>query len=340
MICTLFFTTNVIVNNLQLNILLDNSVNLEPEVLFQAMRNRCDYLADSYIHTDRFKPLVRRSLKFSPLDLLISKGELAIPYLISQLSSSQTCNLVLGGDFVKYTEYEAYDSKARGKHNNAWPAVETNDLLIDDKRSNRHTVTRGDIAFFAIGQIVNRWYGVIRSYPGAVFYCPISKNSKLQQFVKSDWNGINKESLRKSLETDILHPDSLSRQVSGFQRYRCRFPITARNVALKCLSHSYGKVSDTEPRSGSSSLFNQFGVIASAKIDEACYRMIQSENSFDSSKKEYQLTKIEILYYLVGRSRFRDFAISYAEKMISHGMDSRGLYSMFIMESHKPIKKT
>ena len=338
MFCTLLITTYFTGNTQNLINLLDKSVKLDADILFQAMRNRCDYLPDGYTITDRFKPIVKKTGTLDSLEVLISKGEFAIPYLISQLSNDQPSNLVLGSDFVKYIEYEAYDSKARQKTGNAWPAVETNDLLIDSKGPARHTISRGDIAFFVIGQIVNRWYGVIRSYPGVIFYCPIAKNSMIQKQVKSDWLGISSESLRKSLEIDSLHPDSLSRQIFGFQRYRCQFPKSVNSLAVKCLRHSYGKASDIEPKAGPFSLISQFAPIASGQIDVDLHRMIQSDKLFDKTRKEYQFTELEILYYLVARDGYHQFALSFAQKVIASGGDSSGLYRIFLIESKKANK--
>jgi hypothetical protein len=296
-------------------------------------------LADGYEFADEFRldTLARRKTSATSLDTLISLGSEAVPYLVSQLSSKEPTNLKIGetADVVS-VKYEFYDPKARQADTEAWSVV-TNEFIMKAPQY-KHTVTRGDVAFFALGQITNRWYGILGGNPALNLFCSSSDHPEVQKSAKDDWEKLTSEELKALLRQDVLRPDSYARQVFGFARYRTYFPNDAADLAIDCLRTSYGKWAKGEPSAEPRSFILELQPIASPVLDEECQRILMRTDKENGYLSEYELTKYEVILYLRSRPNYMPVCLNYAQEVVKKKSDKYGYFKRFLENYGK--KKT
>lgn len=315
----------------QVSELLDAAVAQPGSELSKQISTKGRFLADGYEFADEFRSdtLVRRKSSLSSLDLLISRGADAVPYLISQLSSNQPTNLKIGEtpDVVS-VGYEFYDPKVRQPETDYW-AVVTNEFLMKAPQY-KHTITRGDLAFFALGQITNRWYGILGGNPALNLFSSASDHVDLQKTAKDDWEKLGSEDLKGLLRKDVLRPDSFARQVFGFARYRTYFPGDAAELAIDCFRTAYGKWPKGEPSAEPRSFVLELQPIACPALDEECQRILMRTDKENGYLNEYELTKYEIILYLRSRPGYMPICMKYAQEMVKKKTDKYGYFKRFL----------
>ena len=315
----------------QVSDLLDAAVAQPAEVLSKQLSTKGRFLADGYEFQDEFKSdtLVRRKTPSSSLEQLISRGSDAIPYLISQLSSTEPTKLKFGDNPDNASvAYEFFDPKIRQPDTEAWGVV-TNDFIMKAPQY-KHTITRGDVAFFALGQITNRWYGILGGNPVLTLYCSASDHPKIQSQAAEEWGKITNEDLKVSIKNDVLHPDSYARQVFGFQRFRTYWPGEAAELAMDCLRNSYGRRPKGEPSAEPLSFILELQTVANRDFDEEAQRILMRDKLSNGYLDEYDLTKYEFVLYLRQRPDFFPVAMNYATEQVKTKKDRYGLFKRFI----------
>lgn len=328
---TLAFSLLLAVSRSQASDLLDAAVAQPANVIAAQLSTKGRFLADAYDFADDFKAdtLARRKSSMSSLDMLISRGADAVPYLISQLSNKEETKLKIGetADVVSVA-YEFYDPMVRQPDTEAW-AVVTNEMIMKATQY-KHTVTRGDIAFFALGQITNRWYGILGGTPNLTLFCSASDHPAIQKSAAEDWEKLSSEDLKASLRKDVLRPDSYARQVFGFARYRTYFPGDAAELAIDCFRTSYGHWAKGEPTAEPRSFLLELQPIACGPLDEELQRILMRTDKENGFLNEYDLTKYEILLYLRSRPGYLPICINYATEMVKKKTDRYGYYKRFL----------
>lgn len=318
--------------------LLDAAVTQPGAELSKQISTKGRFLADGYEFADDFRSdtLARRKSSMTALDMLISRGADAVPYLISQLSSTEPTNLKIGEtpDVVS-VGYQFYDPKVRQPDTEAW-AVVTNEFLMKAPQY-KHTITRGDVAFFALGQITNRWYGILGGNPALNLFCSASDYIDVQKSAKGDWEKVGSEDLKALLRKDVLRPDSYARQVFGFTRYRTYFPGDAAELAIDCFRTSYGKWPKGEPSAEPRSFVLELQPIACPALDEECQRILMRTDKENGYLDEYELTKYEIILYLRSRPGYMSICMKYAQEMVKKKTDKFGYFKRFL-ENYGKIK--
>lgn len=310
--------------------LLDQVVAQPADVIRTQISTKGRYLADAYEFVDEFKTdtLGRRKSNLSPLDLLIARGAEAVPYLVSQLSDSTPTKLVLKGDAsTKFVPYEAYDPLVRQPETDYWNVVTQQD--VEKAGDSVHIVTRGDLAFFALGQIVNRWYGIL--FPGKLtLYCSASDHPAMVKQATADWGKLTIPELRSLLRTDIKKPDSYARMTYGFQRFRSYFPGEASDLAVEALHNTFGRWPKGEPAVEPDSFIIELQPVASWQIDQACYQILSKTDKENGFLSEYGTTKYEVLLYLKDRPNYLSICQKYANEFVKKKQDTYGYYAQFL----------
>ena len=299
--------------------LLADCLKMDSEVLSEHLSSSAAYLADSYsssgLRLDG--PMVKRQETRDSLELLVGRGLAAVPFLLSVLDSQKPSKLSLGSDFVGAIPFDSYDPRFRQGKIDPWPLVEEQDARNAAISKPYYTVRSGDIAFFALGQIVNRWCGDLRCYPGATFYSFHSNDKAFVNKVRNDWKGLSSTGLEQVILSDINHPDSIARQSLAMARYRCMFPDKAEVVAVKYLLAAYGSLPKGRPPGVFPTIFQQIQPIASAKLDKTCYELLLNKKKRATFRPEYKFTETDILDYLALRPSYNGKAIQYAKEAIS-----------------------
>ncbi len=310
--------------------LLDQVAAQPAEIIRGQISTKGQYLADAYEFVDEFKTdtLGRRKSNLSPLDLLISRGAEVVPYLVTQLSNSSPTKLVLKGDAnTKLVPYEAYDPLVRVPDTDYWNVVSQQD--VQKAGNEEHVVTRGDLAFFALGQIVNRWYGIL--FPGKLtLYCSASDHPAIVKQATADWGNLTPTELRSILRTDVKKPDSYARMVYGFQRFRSYFSGEAPDLAVEALHNTYGRWPKGEPSVEPDAFITELQPIANWQIDQVCYQILSKTDKENGFLNEYATTKYEAMLYLKDRPNYLSICQKYATEFVKKKQDTYGYYAQFL----------
>ena len=311
--------------------LLDGCVAQPAEVIAKQISTKGTFLADGYQFADDFKldTLVKRKTPMSAMDSLISRGSEAISYLTTQLASQEPTKLKVGDNpDIASVAYEYYDPKLRQPDTEAWGVV-TNDFIMKAPQY-KHTVSRGDLAFFALGQITNRWYGILGGNIVLHLFCSASDHPGVQKSAIDEWAKVTNEDLKQSIKNDVLHPDSYARQVFGFTRFRTYWPNEAPELAMDCLRNSYGRKPKNEPSAEPLSFILELQTVGSRNFDEEGQRILMRSDLENGYLSDYDLTKYEIILYLRQRPDFLPIAINYATEQVKAKKDKYGLFQRFL----------
>ena len=288
--------------------LLDEVMTLPEEGIVDIFHwNAFTFMADRYEGYFGGKDeYVLKKSKPAAIDLLVARGADAVPYLASQLGSTQPTKAAFGtSPFSSMFLSALYDPKVREVGvDQVFPDGEEQDALL------QHTFCRGDVAFAALGQIVNRWYGRFPAQNTAIGSPP--KLPKLRARAEAEWGHLTREGLREVLRKDMLQPDSDDRMTYALCRYRTYFPEDAVRMAVECLKTSYGK---WDPVGGNGiQFFFQLMPIACAEIDKICYEMLNKSLKQNHFIIDYDGFKIGVLCYLKDRPGYRAKCFEFARK--------------------------
>jgi len=167
---------------------------------------------------------VEQSATAARLKPLIALGPAALPHLIVHLSDAHKTGFTVEhhGDMGGMLWEGQYDSR---------PGELPEELGDQEDKitRQRHTVTVGDLCFYAIGQIVNRDFDPVKPVPTLC----IAINSPtsipaLAARVAKDWSGLTPEAHRDSLLRDFR----AGREGSAMLRLGFYYPTVAEPIAL------------------------------------------------------------------------------------------------------------
>lgn len=309
--------------------LLDLSVKGSYAVIVPDLANRHDLIADVSLYKGRFVNDLLRPTKRTHIGELVGIGYDALPYLLTQVKSKEPTEVRVGDGNQLLFLYDSYDPARRDSGKSYWPSVDAVESTIRRSSDPERTLTRGDLATFAVGQITNRWLGILRIHQHVVYYSPVSgSESKVSRLV-NEWNGITKQKHKESLEYDVLHPDSYAREAYGFQRFRTFYPDEAADLAIKCLTQFYGRALSNEPSAGDRSIFQEMSKVADERVDKLVYTMLTDGRALKLDRQR-PYTTYDMLSYLVDRPGFRDKAIAIAKEKVDRGWDERGRFKSFL----------
>jgi hypothetical protein len=304
--------------------LLDQAVAQPGEIIRSQITTKGTYLGDSYEFVDEFKTdqMGKRKTSLSPLGVLISQGVSVVPYLISQLTRTEPTKLT-----IEAIPYEFYDPKRRQIDTEAWDVV-TADHVAKTPPA-KHTITRGDIAFFALGQILNRWYGILHEGKPTL-YCSASDHPEIQKQATEDWGKLNHDQLENSLAEDVKHPDSYGRMVFGFSRLRNASSEAAIEAGVAALRLSYGRFPIGKPDPFPRTLFTEFQVVGDSRLDQPCHQILNKTDKENGFLDEYDTTKYQIILYLRTRDRYMPLCLNYATEAVKKKQDKYGYFAQFL----------
>lgn len=310
--------------------LLDQVVALPADKIQTQITRKCEYIADEYEFVDEFKTDTlgpRKSLR-NPMENLVALGAGAVPYLTSQLGSKEPSKFIIQADKdSKCVGYEFYDPKTRKPDTDYWDVVTMEQ--VNNAKPFIHPVTRGDLAYYALGQITNRWYGIL--FPGKItLYCSASDNPNIQRQAQEDWGNCTNQTLEISLRSDVRKPDTYARMVYGFQRFRSYFPGASVELAVETLRNTYGRFPKGQPEIEPRTFFIELQPIASYEIDQVIYKYLSQTDSQNGFLSDYELTRQEILLYLKDRRDYKQIAIKYAKDMVKKKEDKFGYVTQFL----------
>ena len=312
--------------------LLADSLKLNPSILLEHLSSSSASLSDKYFAsgTKGDGPMVRRNGSRDSLEALVGKGIGAVPYLLSKLESQNPSLLELGGTFVAAIPFKNHDPRYRKGPVDPWPLVEEDDVSNAANAKTKYRVREGDIALFALGQIVNRWYGILRCYPGATFYSYHSDDKSFVQEVRNEWKALSLAQFEQVILTDIFHPDSYARQSLALAKYRSMFPSKSENIAEKCILNAYGSFPKGRPSGRFPTIFQQIQPIACERLDKVCYKLLLDEKKRSRFGPDYRFTELDILGYLVLRPGYKEKAIDYANAAIAKKGSLASHFSKFL----------
>lgn len=304
--------------------LLDQAIAQPAEVIRTQITTKGGFLADGYEFVDQFKTdqMGKRKSNLGPLETLISQGASVVPYLISQLTRTEPTKLTIDA-----IPYEFYDPKVRQIDTEAWDVVTAEH--VSKNPIAKHTVTRGDLAFFALGQILNRWYGILHEGKPTL-YCSASDHPEIQKQATEDWGKINNDQLKNSLAEDVKHPDSYGRMVFGFSRLRNASPEEAVDAATAAFRLSYGKFPVGKPDPFPRTLFTEFQPVGHYKLDQICQQILDKTDKENGFLDEYDTTRYQVILYLRTRDRYMPLCLKVANEAVKKKQDKYGYFAQFL----------
>ena len=315
--------------------LLDEAVAQPPDLIKAQISTQCRFIADGYEFGDEFKTDVmgRRKTNMTALEQLIARGPDVVPYLTSQLGRKDPTKFTIqGSPDIKAVAYEFYDPKVRQPDVDYWDVVTMEQ--VNKAEQLVQTVTRGDLAYFALGQIVNRWYGIY--FPGKItLFCSASDHPEIQKQAAADWGNLNPTEFEKILRNDVRKPDTYARMTFGFTRYRNYFPGDASELAVQTLRNTYGQFPQGKPDIAPNNFWAQMEPIANKDLDQVAYQQLTRTDKENGFLAEYDTTQYQILLYLKNRKGYEAIAINYAKDFVKKKKDKYGYFARFLQRYGK-----
>lgn len=172
---------------------------------------------------------------------LVRAGAAAVPCLVAHLDDSRKTGLVIshphrgfGGMFFA-DEYDYNRQTSRApiaglNDDDAWRFV---DSLSDVGQE--YVVTVGDLAYVALGQIVNRSFSAVRYQPTAIIIINSPLHSaQLRRAAMIEWGGLSPDQHMAALLRDICFPDDEYRKAGAIERLQYYYPQAAEEALLEC----------------------------------------------------------------------------------------------------------
>jgi|GEM_PF-7124343 len=288
-----------------------------------------DFIGDPFVRkgTFPFESMVRRTDKPSALAQLIAMGPKAVSELTWHLRSSKETSYEIGtGGFTRAVEYFSYDPKRPDVASEPWPNFGA--IGAAGKEVTRYRICEGDLAYFAIGEIVNRWYMPIRG-GGMYVLCSPVRNPELARHVIDDWRYTTPEDLLDSLKRDVVHCDSSARMELGIRRLATYFPSKVEDIAVAAFANIRERP-DRQVVDGPPNRVNFFLAIepiASPRLDKECVRLLGRLERWQSPSASLGS---RVLNYLRKRPGYLETCVLFAKGRIQRKDDAMGQYAQFL----------
>lgn len=165
-----------------------------------------------------------------PMRELVRHGLAALPSLIRHLNDDRPTKLVVGGllseagGFYMFQYFsDEYDPRDRTIALRK-PIPGSSGRIFEGAFSGRYTVKVADLCYVLVGQIVNRRLVAVRyqASSGLVINSPLEAPNLIDR-IEKDWSGLDAESHKASLITDI-RDDDVTRSRAALMRLRFYYP--------------------------------------------------------------------------------------------------------------------
>jgi hypothetical protein len=293
--------------------------------------SRIEFLGDSFEVVGRypFQNLVRGKAK-SRYHATISKGVGELPRLLKDLGNQAEESFSFQSNYIVTSlDQLRLDPRARLNASLQEPIPEA---FIDNLPFGAaHRVTKGDLAFFALGQITNRWYLPLTRYQGAFYQVSPPLVAGLPERLRREWKGLTPAQHFQLLEKDLLEPDSFARESLALRKLIAYFPKKAEGVALVRLSHvlSHGYSWKGSPLAVEADFFLCLSLIPSQRIDNLCVRLTRQQDAKARKTRDYAL-EVRVLNYLRKRPAHLNLCRRISAKRIASGEDASGYYARLL----------
>lgn len=256
------------------------------------------------------KPTPRRSA----VTELIRFGRKNIQLLAANIDDPTPTKLKISGALAG----SFYDQASLSKRAENWVDVGT--VLDRNLKVPAHTITIGDVAFFALGRIVNRWFLPVRG-EGVVILNPPSLFPALRGAVRQEYCSMTSGTLAQALRHDILSPDSPAREffaaraLLGRDRKAAVSAITARLRGYQSRGIVY---TGDGPRLPYINLVEAVSDVKSASLDQAMLALLQdlASGNTEFDKEDHVGASIAAHFAMQGK------ALKEIEKYCKRRIDS------------------
>jgi hypothetical protein len=196
-----------------------------------------------------------------------------------------------------------------------------------------YDLTVGDVAYAVLGQICNRWYTPTFATVMAGYASP-SRQPWLVERLLTDWRSITSSELDDVYKSDLMSPDSESRESQAVRRIAVYDPEEYESVMLRKLrdvqlNGTRYKLGD-RPRDPYYGFLNAALDLKSPKVDARCKLILadmvrdQGPNVLDEQLGRQLLNRLKRI------DSDRALCDAFAKKMIERGWDSNGHYREFL----------
>jgi hypothetical protein len=172
-----------------------------------------------------------------PIKDLVTKGIRIVPDLLKELYNQMPSQIVIGHAFI----HRRFDSTVPDP-------IQTAPLFPDENSAfDSHTLTIGDLAYFVLGQIVNRRFNSVDALRGnwPVFSGP-SSYATLAHKARKEWSGLTAGRLKASLIQDVKRPAVLWRDVGAIRRLLKWYPGAYLSKVIKARLSTRIILADTD----------------------------------------------------------------------------------------------
>lgn len=320
--------------------LLNELLKEDKDTLYGYLCNNMNFCADPCTLTGQF-PFQRFVVKSTKPDLmarLVAKGAPAVDELLAHLDDVRESRLVLDSPWtINYVH--AITDNGKPSPGDLW---DFDSIDLDRApQVKRYTITTADIAYYAIGQIVNRWYQPIISAGGAALISSPVLSPSIKRDLRMQWGGLTAVQLKQSLRRDVLDPDTDKRAAFGIRRLSLYFPQEAESVALSrvnlILRHGY-HYSSKQMGGGWGSFFDALQTVASDQVLSACSKLLEKEELRTPKEQIYGLGVLELLQL---RAKYIEPCRIYCRKCLAEkpnplGMDFRKFLEVYDPSGNMP----
>jgi hypothetical protein len=153
--------------------------------------------------------------KPDPVRELVSQGVRIVPELVKELDNRTLSKIVIGHALL-IVRFDATVPE---------PIEMSRNFPDEDRAFDSHTLTVGDLAYFVLGQIVNRRLNSVDAVRGG--WTEFSGPSAVPQFAvraRAEWKGTTPIKLKASLIQDVRRPAVLWRDVGAIRRLLKWYP--------------------------------------------------------------------------------------------------------------------
>lgn len=273
-----------------------------------------------------FFALTPRNDDLSPIDKIIELGSAAVPDLVRYVGDHRRTADTWGSPWGSLRSSPIIDPKLRKKGID-YPLAEstsTPDYLETFETS------VGDIAYFALGQIVNRNFFVGSGFKNIRVSSPVL-NDRYRKQLAREWTKLTSDQLKDLLLYDIFNPDNRTREAWAVTRFVLLYSQDAESIVIRKLdSLPPAEELPTGFVYNEPSLVLAFADVQSRSIDDACFRLLIRIEATKQLRETYSQVTPDILARLLNSDLYRTDCESYARRRIADGEDINGSFGAYI----------
>ena len=288
------------------------------------------FVADKFLYgwpapTYTFRPATRQD----PLSQIVAIGVDAIPQLLRHLDDTAPVGgpldtTMFSGVFVVPIRYDGRYLKSR------LPWINRTDSDGSPGSAVEHSVrlTVGDVAAFALGQIVNRWYLPAFYSNHQLLLSDFSGNPKFCKRARSDWKNLTASEHRKMLAEDLLYPDCNLRRVMALSRIQRYYPQDLERLLILCL-RGYRDIPESD-LNWKPQFFETLSSCGSPRIDKECVELLNRMRMDSDRSTHFKFSGFPLVSYLTRRGRYIKSCREYAAFIVGSGDPNAGRFARYL----------